>query len=116
MLYTDFIIKAKELAITQDEDTQIWYVEPEWQDILYRNGLGDLESLTDSYLSGWYDVEDILKLEAERRNIRQDKKSYVINWLYDIITTAIEPEMLSEETDFIKQMVEYIKVNKESAE
>lgn len=113
MLYTEFILKAKELTIIQDEETQQWYLEPEWQDILYRNGLGQLDELNDSYLSGWYDVEDILKLEVERRNRLNDKTPFVMNWLYDLLTTTVEPAMLQEETDYIKQVVEFMKVNHE---
>lgn len=115
MLYSIFILKAQQLTIKQ-LDNGTWYLEPEWQDILYREGLGDLEDLTDSYLSGWYDVEDILKLEVERRNARDSKKNEVINWLYDLITTTVEPAMLQEETDYIKNVVEFMKANHESEE
>lgn len=110
MLYSDFILKAKDLTI-QQEDNGEWYLEPEWQDMLYRNGLGELDNLEDSYLSGWYDVEDILKLEVERRNIRNSKKKYVIDWLYDVLTTTVEPAILQEETDYIKQVVEFMRTN-----
>lgn len=113
MLYSDFILKAKDLTI-QQEDNGEWYLEPEWQDMLYRNGLGELDNLEDSYLSGWYDVEDILKLEVERRNIRNSKKKYVIDWLYDVLTTTVEPAMLQEETDYIKQVIEFMKTNHSS--
>lgn len=114
MLYSEFILKAKEATI-QQADNGMWYLEPEWQDILYREGLGDLEDLENSYLSGWYDVEDILKLEVERRNIVNSKKEYVINWLYELITATVEPAMLQEETDYIKQVLEFMKANHEEA-
>lgn len=113
MLYSDFILKAKEKTIQQLENG-VWYLEPEWQDILYREGLGDLEDLTDSYLSGWYDVEDILKLEVDRRNARDSKKDEVINWLHDLITTTVEPAILQEETDYIKNVIEFMKTNHET--
>lgn len=110
MLYSDFILKAKELTI-QQLDNGVWYLEPEWQDILYRNGLGALDELENSYLSGWYDVEDILKLEVERRNARDSKQKEVVDWLYDLITANVEPAMLQEETDYIKQVTEFMKAN-----
>ena len=110
MTYATFIYKAKELTI-QQLDNGTWYLEPEWQDMLYREGLGELDDLEDSYLSGWYDVEDILKLEVERRNAKDNKKNEVINWLYDLITVTVEPAILQEENDFIKNMMDYIKVN-----
>lgn len=110
MLYSDFIHKAKELTI-QQLDNGVWYLEPEWQDVLYRNGLGALDELENSYLSGWYDVEDILKLEVERRNARDSKQKEVVDWLYDLITANVEPAMLQEETDYIKQVTEFMKAN-----
>lgn len=110
MLYSNFILKAKELTITQ-LDNGVWYLEPEWQDILYRNGLGALDDLEDSYLSGWYDVEDILKLETDRRNAMNSKEKEVIDWVYDLITATVEPAMLQEETDYIKQVTEFMKMN-----
>lgn len=110
MLYSDFILKAKELTI-QQLDNGVWYLEPEWQDVLYRNGLGALDELENSYLSGWYDVEDILKLEVERRNARDFKQKEVVDWLYDLITANVEPAMLQEETDYIKQVTEFMKAN-----
>ena len=112
MLYTTFILKAKKLTI-QQADNGLWYLEPEWQDMLYREGLGDLEDLEDSYLSGWYDVEDILKLEVEKRNTIASKKPAVLNWLYDTITATVEPAMLAEETDYIKNVIEFMKTNHE---
>jgi len=108
MLYSNFILKAKDLTV-QQADNGVWYLEPEWQDMLYREGLGDLEDLEDSYLSGWYDVEDILKLEVERRNATESKKNAVINWLYDMISTTVEPAMLEEEADYMKKILEFFR-------
>lgn len=112
MLYAEFALKAKELTIGQ-LDNGVWYLEPEWQDKLYREGLGELDDLEDSYLSGWYDVEDMLKLEVERRNARDSKSKEVMDWLYDLITATVEPAMLQEETDYIKNVMEYMKLNHE---
>ena len=112
MLYTQFILKAKELTIYQEEG--MWYLEPEWQDIICRNITNNLEELTDSNLMGWYDVEDILKLEVERRNKRDDKTKFVVNWLYDLITTQVEPAVLAEETDYVKNVIEFMKTNHEA--
>lgn len=115
MLYSTFIKKAEELTIQQLENG-IWYLEPEWQDmiyrnILYKNNLNELDDLEDSYLDGWYTLEDILKLEVTKRNSVIDKRNDVINWLYNVITATIEPAILQEETDYIKNVVEYMKVN-----
>lgn len=115
MLYSNYILKAKDLTI-QQLDNGIWYLEPEWMDILYRNDLGNLDNLEDSYLTGWYDLEDILKLEVERRNARDSKQKDVMDWMYDLITGTVEPAMLQEETDYIKQVVEFMKTNHKTQE
>ena len=117
MHYANFIMKAKELCITQDEDNEMWYVEPEWVDILHRAGLGDLEELDDCYITDWLDVEDILKLETQRRNIRQfDKIIAVTDWFYDIISTIINPAEAEQVADFVKTSSKFIKsTNAQSA-
>lgn len=112
MLYAEYILKAKELTInTLDNGT--WYLEPEWMDILYRNDLGDIENLTDSHLTGWRDLKDILKLEVERRNARDSRVKEVTDWIYNIITTTVDPAMLGEETEYLKYIIE--KRNSEQA-
>ena len=112
MLYSEFIVKAEKETIHQLENG-VWYLEPEWIDLISRYVESDLTSLTDSYLDSWYDVEDILKLEVERRNAQDSRKTEVINWIYDTITATVEPAILQEETDYIKQVVEFMKANHE---
>ena len=104
MLYTDFIYKAKEQTVSQAENGA-WYLEPEWQDIICRNITCELDDLNDSYLTGWYDVEDILKLEVERRNVSSSKLAEVVNWLADIISTTVDPAFQNTETDIVKLLL-----------
>lgn len=114
MLYINFIQKAKDLCIVQDEDNEIWYLDPEWIDIMHRSGLGDLEDIEDGFITDWLDVQHILELETKRRNIRLfDKLKVVADWFYDLITATVEPAMLSEETDYIKAVTEFMKQNHE---
>ena len=110
MTYSQFISKAKNLTVHQME-SGIWFVEPEWKDIICREISDDVSELEDSYISDWWDVENILRLEADRRNAYDSKKEDVINWLYDLITATVEPAMMQEETDFIKQTLEFMKQN-----
>lgn len=110
MLYSAFIRKAEELTI-QQLDNGIWYLEPEWQDILFRNGLGEIDDLEDSYLDGWYTLQNILELEVKKRNCVMDKKNDVINWIYDVITATIEPAITAEESDFMKNLTDYLQVS-----
>lgn len=111
MLYSSYILQAKDLTITQDEDLGVWYLEPEWLDMLYRNGLADLENLEDSNISNLSEVRDILELEVKKRNLLGSKEKFVMDWLYDLITAAVEPAVLAEETEYIKQVTEFMKAN-----
>ncbi len=112
MFYSKFIFEAMQKTIHQ-LDNETWYVEPEWKDIICRDIESNLDSLEDSYLTDWWDVENILRLEAEKRNATDSKKKEVINWVYDLITTTVDPAMLEEENDYIKNVIEFMKVNHE---
>ena len=112
MLYMDYIYKVKELVLEQTDDG-VWYLEPEWRYILAANDMASLE-LSD-FQPGWDIVEDNLKLEVKKRNLSLDRKKLeVIDWLHETITATVEPAMLSEETDYIKQVIEFMKQNHEN--
>lgn len=106
MIDSVYFLNAKDLTIVQ-ADNGLWYLEPEWKQIILDNGM----VLQKGYK--WADIEDVLKLEVEKRNTIDSKKPVIIDWLFNIITTQIEPAMLSEETDYIKQVIEFMKTNHE---
>ena len=108
MLYSEFINKAIDLTVVE-ADNGLFYLEPMWRNILndnqlYFNDISDFEVSPDI-------VKDVLYLEVEKRNTINSNKSFIINWLYDVITAQIEPTILSEETDYIKQVTEFMKAN-----
>ena len=100
-----------DLTIEQ-ADNGLFYLEPMWRSILNDNQL-ILKDVSD-VKAGWNDIYDILRLEVEKRNTINSKKPAVIDWLYELITAQIEPAMLAEETDYIKQVTEFMKANHES--
>lgn len=108
MLYGDYILKAKELTI-QQLDNGVWYLDPEWRMTLHANKLY-FNDISD-YETSPEEVEDVLKLEVARRNAQDDRTKEVMDWLYDLITATVEPAMLQEETDYIKQVTEFMKAN-----
>lgn len=112
MTYSKFIYEVEQTVINQ-LDNGIWYLEPEWKSMVRQDIVQDITELKDCYLDDWWDLEEVLKLEVERRNARDSKKSVVIDWLYELITNKVEPAMLEEETDFIKNLTEYMKTNHE---
>lgn len=108
MTYSEYITKAKEITIKQ-LDNGIWYLEPEWRILiheseLYFNDISDFEVPAE-------EIYETLTLEVTKRNAMEDNKKVVIDWLYDLITATVEPAMLKEETDYVKQVVEFMKEN-----
>jgi hypothetical protein len=106
MLYSKFIFQAKEKTIKQLENG-LWYLEPEWKDIICRDmQIESVEDIEDSFISDWWDVENILRLEVDKRNAQENKMNDVVNWLYDIINQKVDPMMLDSETDLVKNIIE----------
>lgn len=108
MLYTEYIHKVKEATISQ-LDNGIWYLEPEWRIIAHENELF-IDDISDFEVT-MDEVLETLRLEVDRRNALNDNTKAVMDWLYDLITATVEPAMLQEETDYIKQVVEFMKEN-----
>ena len=106
MLYAEYMMQAKNLVISQDEDGQDYYLEPEWKTYLYENELGNLEEVNGAYPLTWADVEDVLKLEVERRNKAMNKTNLVMGWLYEVISNEVDPMMVQEETEYMANILE----------
>ena len=109
MLYGEFVSKAIKVTIEQ-ADNGLFYLEPVWKSLLIDNEL-DIAEISDVETS-WSDIQDILKLEVEKRNTINTLEPYVLTWIHDIITSTVEPAILQEETDYIKNYIEYMKANK----
>ena len=108
MLYSEFINDAINLTITQS-DNGLYYLEPMWRIILIENDLR-FDDVTDYEIDADI-VKDALQLEVEKRNAINSNSPFIINWLFNIIAEQIEPAILSEETDYIKQVIEFMKAN-----
>lgn len=111
MLYTEFINKAINETIVE-ADNGLFYLEPLWRNILQDNEL-KIEDVSDAEVE-WSGIFDVLKLEVEKRNTINSLKPYVLSWVHDIITASVEPAILQEETDYLKNLTEYLKANKEA--
>lgn len=111
MLYGEFITKAMDATIVE-ADNGVFYLEPTWSIILLENNL-DPKDISD-YETDWPALNNVLKLEVEKRNAINSKKNFVIDWLYELITSQVEPTILEEETNYIKNLTEYLKANKET--
>lgn len=111
MLYMDFIQKAKELTIEQN-DNGTWYLIPEWRYVLASNELA-LYKFRD-FRADWYAIEDNLKLEVEKRNKAWDKTPRVMSWAYDLINASVEPAMTAEENELVANAISFMKMSHEA--
>jgi len=111
MLFTEYFQKAASLTITQ-ADNGVYYLEPLWPAILRDNEM-KLSDILDAELT-MNDIFEMLKLEVEKRNTIDSKKNLVIEWLFELITAQVDPSVLAEETDYVKQVTEFMKTNHES--
>jgi len=108
MLYTEFVSKAMDETIVKAENG-LFYLEPLWRTILNENEL-TIDKISDATVT-ISDIKDVLKLEVEKRNTINTKRNDVYEWLFDVITATVEPAIMKEETDYIKQVVEFMQQN-----
>ena len=102
----------KAISVTIEEaDNGLAYLEPTWRLILQDNNL-NIDEVSD-YKANWSEVEDVLKLEIEKRNTVNSLKPYILNWVHDLITASVEPAIIQKETEYIKNLTEYLKANKQ---
>lgn len=113
MLLSEFMLKAMDATIEQ-ADNGLFYLNPMWRFVLKDNQL-DWSDISDDIIDD-VEVEDTLKLEVEKRNAVNSLKPYVVEWVHNIITASVEPAILQEETDYLKNLTEYLKANKEAQE
>jgi len=111
MLYSEFINKAINETIVE-ADNGMFYLEPMWRTILDSNEL--LFDKISDFEVGPAEVYEVLQLEVKKRNTINSKKPAVIDWLYELIMSQVEPAMLEQETDYLKNLTEYLKANKEA--
>ena len=107
MSYIEFINNAMGLTITQ-ADNGMFYLEPMWQSILEDNEM----SFAKSGKLSRHEVLEVLKLQVEKLNTVYSKKNDVIEWIYDVINSTVDPVMLEEENKMVKDLLEYAKLKR----
>jgi len=111
MLLSEYVQRVSDLTIVQ-ADNGSFYLEPTWPIILRDNEI-KLQDISDAEIT-LSDVYEILRLEVEKRNTINSKKNVVIEWLYELISAQVDPAILAEETDYVKQVTEFMKTNHEA--
>lgn len=110
MLYSKLMFEAMKLVIVDDYGSSGFsYLEPHYQALLEDAGLTPDKS--EDRPIDWPRMSEILKLEVERRNRVVDKTRFVIDWVFNIIATTVDPQMVEEENALMKNIVDYLKFN-----
>ena len=94
--------------IIQDDDSQKWYIHPDWMYILHADGL-DPEKQEIKPAITEDEVKNRLELEVKRRNLKIDKTALIANWLYTLLTTTAEPALTDAENQLAAGWIEYMK-------
>ena len=108
MTYYDFVQEIENALIVFDEDSGNYYLDPDWKYVMDKMNI-DLRYDPDDRVLSYDDVEDILKLEVERRNMIADKKNIVYDFLCKIILSTTDAMKQNEGNDMIKLVTEYMR-------
>lgn len=109
MLYSEYMFKAKDLVVTVDEYTNIAYLEPDYRIMLIEEG--QTPDVISDYKVDWQDVREVLDLEAHKRNAERNNSNAVIDWIYDTITSVIEPTTAEQQNELIQNVMSYMELN-----
>lgn len=94
---------AVSYCIGYASETGVYYIEPMWSDLL-KTAAGN--SVPEGVKSN--DVFRFLDLTVKKLNAQTDHAKAVMNWLYNLIKGSAEPEMVQQENEMIKNMVDYM--------
>ena len=112
MTYFEYMEKVSEIVINE-LNNGIYYLEPAWRVILDSEGLQP--SKIDDVEMNWDGVKEWLELHIHKLNSERNKLPEITEWLHQVITAQIEPAMLEEETEFVKNLTEYMKTKQEGS-
>ena len=115
MSYFDVVNEAIDLTVVTDEYTGVSYLEPRYRILLEDNNV-HLPGHTVNGDEKDQELYEILKLEVEKRNALMDFGHPVMEWMYTMLAQVVDPAMTEEQNDLIKNVTEYLKLNKELKE
>lgn len=108
MTYFDYMKQISDKLIVQDDDSQKWYINPDWIYILHADGLEPEKQEIEPAITE-NEVKNRLELEVKRRNLKTDKTALIANWLYTLLTTTAEPALTDAENQLAAGWIEYMK-------
>lgn len=115
MKFVEYMALVANFALEESEETKIHYIKPLYAFFLAMEHLDidDKENceveIEDFSKATMEFVHRQLELECAKRNAQADKTGVVMNWLCDMMTTTIEPAVLDEQNEMLKDLIEYRK-------
>ena len=108
MLYSEYMDKVKEIALITSEKNGLTYIRPDYEYLLAASDLS-LDDVTDFENVTRTVVYRQLILERDMRNAQHDLSPVVMQWLHDVISTVVEPAIVEQQNQLIKDVLEYRK-------
>lgn len=108
MLYSEYMDKVKEMALITSEKNGLTYIRPDYEYLLNASGLS-LDEVIDFKNATREVVHQHLILERDMRNAQKDISPIVMQWVYDVISTVVDPAIIEQENQLIQDMIEYRK-------
>lgn len=101
-------------CLQQANDDGEWYISPYWKyhiaDGWSENYIKFTDALSD-YNYSIDDCKDALQLQVKKRNAELGKEIQVSKWIYSILQSSMDSVMLQQETDYMKNVVDYMQLN-----
>lgn len=111
MTYDEFISKILLNVVMLNDYNDMWELIPSYRRQIQNLDL-KLEDITDYKEATWEEIFEQVKMEIEYHNRQLDKSVDVMNWIYDLIVTSIDPAITDVQNDYIKDVTEYLREKK----
>lgn len=108
MLYQEYMDEVKKITLITNETNGLTYIRPDYEYVLASGDL-KLSDVTDFPTASVDTVYKQLILERDMRNANVDKMPLIAEWIHAVINTVIEPAIVEQQNQLIKDMIEYRK-------
>lgn len=112
MTYFETVHQAIEQTVFTDENTGVSYLDPMYRETLRQSGLiaTNYEDDDTPEIVPEDELVEILKLEVEKRNAKNNHLSAVAQWAWDVIDTQIAPAISDAENEMASDLVKYMQL------
>lgn len=112
MTYFETVHQAIEQTVFTDDNTGVSYLDPMYRETLRQSGIiaTDYEDDDTPEVVPEDELVEILKLEVEKRNAKNNRLSAVAQWAWDVIDTQIAPAITDAENEMASDLVKYMQM------